>query len=92
MESSLTHTQKKKKKKKKSSLLELQKRFLDSTPQEYLTKLIFGLYKLKNMCPAAHTITLAHFGHVLELPRHSEYLFSDPNLDLLKLQDGLREF
>ena len=36
-------------------------------------------------------MTLDHFGHVPELSGHSEHLFSDPNLGLLKLQDGLRE-
>ena len=53
--------------------------------------MIFGLYKLKNKCPAAHTMTLDHFGHVPELPGHSEWPFSDSNLGLLKLQVGLRE-
>ena len=47
----------------------------------------FGLIKLKNKCSGVHTMTLDHFGYVLELPRHSECLFLDPNLGLLKLQD-----
>ena len=34
-------------------------------------------------------MTLDHFGHVSELSGHSECLFSDPNLGLSKLQDGV---
>ena len=37
-------------------------------------------------------MTLDHFGHVSEFPRHSECPFSDPNLGLLKLHEGLRVF
>ena len=60
-------------------------------PQESHTKVIFGLRKLKNKCPGAHTMTLDHFGYVPELSRHSKCLIFDPNLGLLILQDGLRE-
>ena len=50
-------------------------------------KSVFGIFYTKKSCLAAHTMTLGHFGYVSKLLEHSEYLFFDPDLGLLKLQD-----